>query len=138
MPQVKIIFYQEASGIVPVLEWLKQVHRRDKRIVAKLQVRIEELQEQGWELKRPSADYLRDGIYELRVRFQRVNYRILYSFHDGQLAMLAHGITKENEVPDREINIAIDRYQSFKDDPKRHTYERGIPEGNGQKEQENA
>jgi hypothetical protein len=33
------------------------------------------------ELRRPEADYLQDGIYELRVGFQHVNYRMLYFFY---------------------------------------------------------
>jgi hypothetical protein len=32
-------------------------------------------------LRRPHADYLEDGIYELRWRNGTVQYRILYFFH---------------------------------------------------------
>ena len=35
----------------------------------------------GHELRRPKADFLRDGIYELRAREGRANYRVLYFFH---------------------------------------------------------
>ena len=42
---------------------------------------IEILKSFGHELRRPESDYLRDGIYELRVRFQSLNYRMLYFFH---------------------------------------------------------
>jgi len=63
--------------------------------------------ELGHELRRPEADLLRDGIYELRARLGTVNYRILYFFHGRNVAVLAHAITKENEIPVVEINRAV-------------------------------
>jgi hypothetical protein len=59
-------------------------------------------------LRRAEADYLRVGIYELRVSFRGINYRILHFFH-GRQAILSHGLTKESEVPPGEIDFAIDR-----------------------------
>lgn len=64
---------------------------------------IERLQNLGHELRRPEADYLRDGIYELRVGLRGMNYRMLYFFHGRTAAVLGHGLVKEREVPPREI-----------------------------------
>ncbi len=55
----------------------------------------------GHELRRPLADFLRDGIHELRVRKGRVNYRILYFFHGRNLPILGHALTKEEADPSR-------------------------------------
>jgi len=79
------------------------------------------LEERGHEVRRPAADYLRDGIYELRVQHRSVNYRMLYFFHN-QMAVVSHGLTKENIVPDRDIDLALSRSAQFKHDPERHTY----------------
>jgi hypothetical protein len=38
---------------------------------------IERLEEAGSELRRPTTDVLRDGIYELRAKRGHVNYRLL-------------------------------------------------------------
>lgn len=81
MPETKVIFYQEDDGTVPVLDWLNSLPPKAK---AKCRLRIERLQELGYELRRPEADYLRDGIYELRIRRGHVNYRILYFFYRNQ------------------------------------------------------
>src|SRR5262249_12017187 len=43
--------------------------------------RIERLRELGYDLRRPEADLLRDGVYKLRGSLNHVQYRILYSFH---------------------------------------------------------
>src|SRR6266581_957996 len=77
----------------------------------------------GHELRRPEADFLRDGIYELRVRHQRVNYRMLYFFHGQAAVVVSHGLTKEKAVPPREIDMAVDRKKRFAANPDRYSTE---------------
>jgi phage-related protein len=118
MPKTEVLIYAD-EGSAPLLPWMDAlpVKVRDKLIV-----RIERLAEVGHELRRPEADFLRDGIHELRTRFQNVNYRILYFFHE-QRAVLSHGCTKEDVVPPKEIDTAITHMQQFKKSPTQHTHE---------------
>jgi hypothetical protein len=81
------------------------------------------ISEVGHELRRPEADLLRNGIYELRVGLQHVNYRILYFFHGRVAAILAHGLTKEDRVPGAAIDVALMRKQRYEQNPKVHTFE---------------
>lgn len=120
MPQTKVVYYREADGTVPVLEWLDALPRQ---AMVKCRVKIDRLKELGHELRRPEADYLRDGVYELRVRLQRINYRLLYFFHGNTVAVIAHGIVKEKAVPPKEIDRAIERMEAFNQTPDAHTYE---------------
>lgn len=83
---------------------------------------IERLEESGFELRRPTADVLRDGIRELRARKGHVNYRILYFFHGRNVAILAHAITKEDAVPAADIDRALQRKAAYEADPSTHTY----------------
>lgn len=76
----------------------------------------------GCELRRPEADILKDGIYELRIRVRRVNYRILYFFHGRGVALLTHGLTKEKAVPNADVERAIERKRRFTANPEAHTY----------------
>ena len=122
MPETHVIFFLDKDGECPVLAWLSDL---PKKVQAKADVRIERLAELGYELRRPEADLLRDGIYELRWRLQTVNYRILYFFHGKNVVVLTHGITKEAEVPEKEINAALSRKQAFEKNPERHTYTEG-------------
>ncbi len=119
MPEIQVIFYQEADGIVPVLAWLDGLVPRAR---AKCIVKIERLKELGHELRRPEADYLRDDIYELRISYQGQQYRILYFFHESMAAVVSHGLIKERQVPPREIELAIRRKKQFKQRPKQHTF----------------
>jgi phage-related protein len=89
----------------------------------KCTVRIERLEECGHELRRPEADYLQDDIYELRFKYQSVNYRILYFFHGQQSVVLSHGITKQrSDVPKNEIETAMKRMGNFVASPSKHTF----------------
>jgi hypothetical protein len=88
-------------------------------------VKIERLSELEHELRRPEADLLRNGIYELRVGWEGMNSLILYFFQGRIAAVLAHGIIKEREVPAKEIERALKRKRLFEQDPDGHTYREG-------------
>jgi phage-related protein len=122
MPRTNVVFYQEAEGDAPVLVWLRGLHRSNQTAYEASVAAIERLAEVGHELRRPMADFLRDGIYELRIRKGRVNYRILYFFHGKNLAILAHALTKEDAVPKTDIERALRRKKAFEANPERHTY----------------
>jgi len=123
LARTRVIFYQEEPDEVPALDWLKELRRSNKAAYAKCVARVERLAELGHELRRPEADYLRDGIYELRAKLGRLNFRLLYFFHGQLAAVLAHGLTKEDKVPDADVDRAIRRKQKFLRQPAVHTYE---------------
>lgn len=105
MPRSRVVFFRDADGSVPYKTWLDtHVTRRDRRAAIKCTIRLELLRDKGSELRRPYADYLRDGIYELRLEFGGVNYRILYFFYGADIVVVTHGVTKEAKVPDRQGN----------------------------------
>jgi len=120
MPKIKVVFFKEDDGSVPILEWLDSLQ---EKALDKCTVKIERLEELGHELRRPEADFLRDGIYELRVGLQHVNYRMLYFFHGRTAAVVTHGLMKEAAVPSKEIDTAIERKRRFEKNPKAHTHE---------------
>ena len=120
MPRTQVVFFREEGGTVPLLVWLDSLPAKAQD---KCRVRIERLKELGHELRRPEADYLRDGIYELRTKHGGVNYRMLYFFHGNVAAILSHGLAKEQAVPAVEIDRAIKRKREFEKNPDRHTYE---------------
>jgi len=122
VPKIRVVFYRERGGSAPVLEWLDNLPSKAQD---KCLVKIERLRDLGHELRRPEADLLRDGIYELRVGLQGLNYRILYFFHGRLAAVLAHGLVKERVVSPKAIDEAIKRKQRFEQNPSAHTYQEG-------------
>jgi phage-related protein len=123
LPRTRIVFYQESPGDVPVVDFLRHLRARNEAAYARCTAAIRRLADMGHELRRPTADYLRDGIYELRAKCGRVNYRILYFFHDKQCAVLGHALTKEDRVPAADIERARQRLEQFQQNPAAHTYE---------------
>lgn len=110
--------YCDEDGSCPFLEWLD---RQPVKVQAKCLLRVERLRELGHELRRPEADLLRDGVYELRASLQGVHYRVLYFFHGTVAAILSHGIAKERTIPSKEIERAIERKKRFESEPARHS-----------------
>ena len=119
MPQTEVVLFSEDDDSVPLLEWLD---RQPAKVQEKSIVRLERLREMGHELRRPEADFLRDGIHELRFSFQGVQYRMLYFFFEGR-AVVTHGLTKEGKVPDADIDLAVARKKLVAKDPERYTSE---------------
>ena len=114
------MLFRDKDTTVPLLDWFDEL---PQKVVVKCRVRLERLQELGHELRRPDADLLRDGIHELRVSYQGVNYRILYFFHGNVAAVVSHGIVKERAVPPIEIERAIRRRQLYLTDPQQYSQE---------------
>ena len=119
---VELYLYRDDEGEVPLLAWLERLPRKVRE---KCLARVSRLAEFGHELRRPEADFLRDGIYELRASYQGVRYRMLYFFSGKAIVVLSHGLTKEREVPKGEIDKAATRKKSVEADFERYTV---IPE----------
>ena len=122
MPQTQIIFFCESKHKAPVVDWLRDLRESNPKAWAQCRVRIEQLGQMGHELRRPAADFLREGIYELRAKQGHVQYRILYFFHGRDVAVLGHSLTKEAAIPPVEIERALKRKRLFEAQPKEHTY----------------
>jgi hypothetical protein len=129
MPATTVLFYRDDKDRVPVLDWLRKLRREERKAYAKCVVRIRRLAEEGYDLRRPEADYLHDGIHELRAKSGRVNYRILYFFHGRNVSVLVSALTKESEVPAMEMERALERKVLYEKDPERHTYEEDLRVG---------
>ena len=122
MPATNVVLYQKQPGVSPVVDWLRTLNATNPKAFDKCRAAIARLALLGHELRRPEADYLRDDIYELRVRLGSVNYRLLYFFHGRTVSVVAHGLTKEAAVPATDIKQAIARKAAFSANPVAHTF----------------
>jgi phage-related protein len=120
VPPVQVVFYKEDDGTVPMTDWLDQQSNfaQDRCID-----RLKKLRTQGHDLRRPLAAPLRDGIYELRVRENKVRLRMLYFFCGRVAVVVSHGLKKKTgNVPSIEIDRALDRKKKFEETPNAHTF----------------
>ena len=79
MPHTEVLLFREEED-VPLVTWFESIPRRARDDCLE---RLRLLEQFGHELRRPHADYLRDGIYELRVKREGVNYRMLLPWEEG-------------------------------------------------------
>lgn len=121
MPASEVLIYRSEDGSIPLIDWLKQLQATNEAAFKKCVTLIDLLEQYGHELRRPRADMLRDGVYELRTEVRNPQYRVLYGFVGKNIALLSHGLTKTAKVPARDIDLAIARLKQFQADPQIHT-----------------
>ena len=120
MPKTDIIIYQNEDGSVPLVKWLK---KQPQKVQDKCIAMINMLAADGYELRRPYADYIDKGIYEIRPIVKQVQYRILYCFVGENVVLLTHGLIKTDKIPTSEIKKAIEYRDKFVQEPSLHSYE---------------
>ncbi|MCA9803254.1 MAG: type II toxin-antitoxin system RelE/ParE family toxin [Cyanobacteria bacterium HKST-UBA02] len=118
MPALKLVLFRDDDGSVPVLDFLEA---QQTKVRLKTIARFELLEKMGSKLRRPHADYLDKGIYELRYRVNTVQYRFLYFFSGKDLVVVSHGFTKLDKVPKRDIELAKSRKKRFDTNPYRYS-----------------
>lgn len=98
-----IYYFVDKEGMAPVKEFIASLTLKEQ---AKVYAYIRELKKQGNNLRRPMADYLRSGIYELRPK----DNRIFYFYYLRDCAVLVHAIKKRtSEIPDNELRLCFKR-----------------------------
>jgi phage-related protein len=96
-------FYERSNGRCPAREFFATL--TDPAFVRRA---LDRLAIYGHKLDRPHVAYLRDQIYELRIRTTDGQLRFLYFFFDGQTIIVTHGFRKKTSaVPPGEIETAI-------------------------------
>ena len=98
-----VYYFVDKDGSKPVKEFIDSLTKKEQ---AKVYAYITELKKQGNNLRRPMADYLEDGIYELRPK----DNRIFYFFYLRDTAVLIHAIKKHvKRIPANDLKLCIKR-----------------------------
>lgn len=88
-----IEYYVAADGACPTKEFLDGLHKEKELPYVNRMIGL--LADMGYNLRRPHSDMLEDGIYELRIRLQRRQFRILYFYFYQDKIILSHGLKKK-------------------------------------------
>ena len=121
MPVTEIRLFRDDDGSTPLVAWLATIETRNRKTYEKCRSYLQRLADFGRELRRPTTDFLRDGVYELRINHVGVNYRILYGFVGKDVVLVSHGITKEKRVPTQEIELAVRRLAKYRANPRKYS-----------------
>jgi len=102
MPK-SLYFYVDERGNNPVKEFMENLPEKEK---SKVHAYMAELREHSYNLRRPMADYLGNGLYELRPR----DNRIFYFFFLRDEIVLLHAIRKRTDrIPEGDLSICQKR-----------------------------
>lgn len=107
----QIEYFTDARGEKPVLNFIYGLSAKHK---AKVMVYLEQLQSEGVNLKEPYTRHLGDKLRELRIEYERNQYRIIHFFYIEKKIVLLHAFVKKTKkTPRREIDIAKSRLNKF-------------------------
>lgn len=102
--------YQEASGKIPVLEWLKDFNKEERKIID----RDIKYTQYTWPWKMPLIKPLGGGLMEIRSKLKNRQIRIFFILHDGTIFLLHGFVKKTQQTPKNELDIAIKRAKQIK------------------------
>lgn len=113
---MKIEFYEKKNGEIPVQEFLDTL---PAKLANKTLENIAYLKENGYQVKMPKIEKLKDDIWQLRTKQSTNITRILYFFFDGQKIVMTNGFLKKTlKTPKEEIERAKryrnDYYRRYK------------------------
>jgi phage-related protein len=96
-------YFIDQRGNRPVKEFIANLPAKEQ---AKIFAYFHELMRQGYNLRRPMADYLCHGIYELRPK----NNRIFYFFFLKDVVVFLHALRKKSDkISENDLRLCIKR-----------------------------
>jgi hypothetical protein len=98
-----IDFFRLADGSEAVRDWLDDL---PEEVRGKVLARIDLMAEHGPNLDYPYTSQIEGLLRELRLRFGKTRYRVLYFFDENRAGILLHGFTKNSaavEEADKKI-----------------------------------
>lgn len=96
-------FYEKTDGECQVRDYLRAQRKSVRGEAGWL---LECLEREGNRLERPIADYVEDGIYELRIIVERQQHRILYFFHKKIIIATNAFLKKSVKIPKGKLELA--------------------------------
>lgn len=106
---LKVVFYRFETGNEPLRDWLKNLHRDDKRQIGE-DIKTAQL---GWPLGMPLIRKIDKDLWEVRTRLATGIARVLFTV-DGEHMILLHGfIKKSQKTPQNELKTALSRLGTY-------------------------
>lgn len=95
MKRWPIEFFEQEDGERPVQVWLDGL---PEKVRGKVLARIDLLAEHGPTLDHPYSSQIEGKLREVRLRFGKARYRVLYFFDEARVGVLLHGFTKNTKT----------------------------------------
>jgi phage-related protein len=100
LPKLDCRFFRSEQGSEPVREWLKSLSAEVRKEIG---ADIQRVQWQ-WPVSKPLVDGLGGGLYEVRTKIERIQYRVLFCITENTMVLL-HGFVKKARTEPAEIAL---------------------------------
>ncbi len=112
--EFEIVFYRDNNGRNPIEDFISELAKKNRVLVAKTQKGIEQLRNSAYHAE-PLSKHIGQGLWELRIRSKTDILRIFYTFTKGKIIILLHVfIKKQQKTSGRELEIARKRLREIK------------------------
>ncbi len=112
MMKLRVLFYRNASGREPVLDWLRGLDHEAKKIIGD---DIKTVQ-YGWPLGMPLVKNLGHGLWEVRCQLRNGTARIVFLVDKGMMVVVHGFMKKSRKTPRNELETARRRSLKLKGD----------------------
>ncbi len=99
-------FFRTATGNEPVRDWLINEVTDEERIKIGSEIRTVEL---SWPIGMPLCRALGRSLWEIRVHLLDRIARVIFFIHDEQMVLLHGFIKKSRQIPQADIDLAMER-----------------------------
>ena len=108
----EIVYYQKENWKIPVYEFLEKLSKNDPKLVSKILYKIDLLK--IWKLWNEDIKFLKDKIYELRIKFSSNISRIFYfSIKNKKIVLLNAIVKKDNKINKKDIEKALKYKENY-------------------------
>lgn len=112
--EFEITFYKDAQTNNPIEEFLLELAKDNRVLVAQTRKGIEKLRNRAYHTE-PLSRYIESGLWELRIKARTDILRILYTFRKGKVIVLLHiFVKKKQKTSIGELEIARKRLKEIK------------------------
>jgi len=103
---LEVVFYQQSSGNVPVLDWLRQLPANDRKAIGLDLLRVQE----NWPIGMPVCKSLGKGLWEVRTSLSGGRIARLLFCMKGSTIFVVSGFYKTTQrTPSAELELAQKR-----------------------------
>lgn len=114
MKTYRAVYYRDRDGHEPVREFVDSLPEEEQAAIDNQIDRLNLLSDELPHLPFPHSSQIEGELRELRCHYGRNLYRVLYR-RSERLIVLLHIFAKRSaKLPEREVQIARDRWEDFK------------------------
>lgn len=105
-PRYQVVFFATESGREPVRDWLKALHKEERKRIGE-DIKLIQFR---WPLGMPLVRKIESDLWEVRCRLGQGRIaRVFFTVYEDEIALLHGFMKKSQKTPVKELKIARSR-----------------------------